>query len=399
MIIVIPSLSIPQGVYVAGSTESSNFPMTETVGGKQAHGYDKKYNDGMDGFVVKLSVTSPKIPTLYIENESFDFENIHVGDIINDCFKIKNTGDNDSILNVSFTPDDPIIVMDKTKSSLNKNESSHICFSINTSNLEYQEYHFTITVKSNDSNVDINSVIDIFFTIRRHDPILSISPTEIDVSFTENAKSGFHKSSIKYLSNDPNNKSGSIPITITIKKKENPKPSIIIKPTEIKQECFYGEDAQCSFIIKNTAINDSVLDVKLVSYDAWLSFTKDTFSIPAGDKEVCFIKFHVLNCTNNVKMKSSFTIISNDPNNEKLDVPIALIIEPIELIIQLQIGNSNAYVQQPGETTKKRIRLDAPPTIKNGHTMITLRFIGETFGAKVEWDAKTQTITLRKVEE
>ncbi|MCK5847609.1 MAG: SBBP repeat-containing protein, partial [Caldisericia bacterium] len=51
--------------YVAGFTNSSDFPMTQTVGGTQAPGYDQTYNGGnLDAFVVKLSMSCPE---LYVE--------------------------------------------------------------------------------------------------------------------------------------------------------------------------------------------------------------------------------------------------------------------------------------------------------------------------------------------
>lgn len=42
----------------------------------------------------------------------------------------------------------------------------------------------------------------------------------------------------------------------------------------------------------------------------------------------------------------------------------------------------------------KPINLDAPPVIVKGKTMVPLRFIGEAFGAKVDWDNATKSATL-----
>ncbi len=51
-------------------------------------------------------------------------------------------------------------------------------------------------------------------------------------------------------------------------------------------------------------------------------------------------------------------------------------------VIELQIGSPSAYID--GE----RISLDAPPFIESGRTLVPLRFIGEAFGAQVEWFAE-----------
>lgn len=59
-----------------------------------------------------------------------------------------------------------------------------------------------------------------------------------------------------------------------------------------------------------------------------------------------------------------------------------------ELIkIELQIGSKSAYING------NRIELDAPPFTENGRTLVPLRFIGEAFGAAIEWDASTKTVT------
>ncbi len=56
--------------------------------------------------------------------------------------------------------------------------------------------------------------------------------------------------------------------------------------------------------------------------------------------------------------------------------------------ILLQIGNKYASVNG------KKVVLDSPPQIINGRTMVPLRFIVESFKAKVVWDQNTQTITI-----
>ena len=57
--------------------------------------------------------------------------------------------------------------------------------------------------------------------------------------------------------------------------------------------------------------------------------------------------------------------------------------------IQLQIGSSIALIDSSDVKT-----LDAPPIIQNGRTLVPLRFIMETFGATVDWEGETKTITI-----
>ncbi len=51
-------------------------------------------------------------------------------------------------------------------------------------------------------------------------------------------------------------------------------------------------------------------------------------------------------------------------------------------VIELQIGSPSAYING------QRVSLDAPPFIESGRTLVPLRFIGEAFGAKVDWIAE-----------
>ncbi|MCR3955315.1 MAG: copper amine oxidase N-terminal domain-containing protein [Gudongella sp.] len=56
--------------------------------------------------------------------------------------------------------------------------------------------------------------------------------------------------------------------------------------------------------------------------------------------------------------------------------------------IQLVIDSSTAIVNGTPQT------LDVPAQIKNGRTLVPLRFLAETFGATVLWDGVTRTITI-----
>ena len=57
-------------------------------------------------------------------------------------------------------------------------------------------------------------------------------------------------------------------------------------------------------------------------------------------------------------------------------------------MIQLQINSKIVTVD--GSVSK----IDVPPIIKNNRTLVPLRFVSQAFGAKVEWDGATKTITL-----
>lgn len=56
--------------------------------------------------------------------------------------------------------------------------------------------------------------------------------------------------------------------------------------------------------------------------------------------------------------------------------------------IVLQIGNYKAFIE------KTEIQLETPPILVNNRTLVPIRFIGEAFGANVEWESNNQRITI-----
>ncbi|MCK5848638.1 MAG: SpoIID/LytB domain-containing protein [Caldisericia bacterium] len=58
------------------------------------------------------------------------------------------------------------------------------------------------------------------------------------------------------------------------------------------------------------------------------------------------------------------------------------------IFIRLQIGSLNAFVKN------KSVLLDSAPFTEKGRTMVPLRFIAESFGAKVDWSEIEQKITI-----
>ncbi|MFZ5987452.1 MAG: DUF5050 domain-containing protein [Bacillota bacterium] len=59
-----------------------------------------------------------------------------------------------------------------------------------------------------------------------------------------------------------------------------------------------------------------------------------------------------------------------------------------ETVIKLRIGDKTAYLNG------QAIQLDVPAKIKNNRTLVPIRFISESLGAKVDWDDMTRTVTI-----
>lgn len=61
--------------------------------------------------------------------------------------------------------------------------------------------------------------------------------------------------------------------------------------------------------------------------------------------------------------------------------------------LEVTIGSENMYVSEGGVT---KAALDAPAYIENGRTMVPIRVISENFGAKVSWDEVSRQVTIKK---
>ncbi|MBY0116095.1 N-acetylmuramoyl-L-alanine amidase family protein [Paenibacillus xylanexedens] len=92
--------------------------------------------------------------------------------------------------------------------------------------------------------------------------------------------------------------------------------------------------------------------------------------------------------------------------NSKVMVPIRVVSENLGYSVEwkqqtqtVTISKDNTAMQMiVGQKTAtvngSNVNLDAPPLVKNGTTLVPLRFIGEEMGLKVGWNNTTKTVTL-----
>jgi len=57
------------------------------------------------------------------------------------------------------------------------------------------------------------------------------------------------------------------------------------------------------------------------------------------------------------------------------------------IVVQITVGSTKAYINS------KVVVLDQPPIIENGRTLVPVRFIGEAFGATIGWDPVKKTVS------
>ncbi|MGB9878927.1 MAG: stalk domain-containing protein, partial [Candidatus Pelagibacter ubique] len=94
-----------------------------------------------------------------------------------------------------------------------------------------------------------------------------------------------------------------------------------------------------------------------------------------------------------VNLKSGENIISikavdNAGNTKEVKKKITLSKESGKVIIELFVGKKIATINGVSK------EIDAPPFIKDGRTLVPIRFIAEAFGAEVQWDGTTKTVKI-----
>ena len=88
-------------------------------------------------------------------------------------------------------------------------------------------------------------------------------------------------------------------------------------------------------------------------------------------------------------LKAQISYASDPLSGKVLNVAYYLKNELGIVYIKLVLGSNIAIVNN------KKVVLDVPPEIKNGRTFVPIRFVSENLGAQVEWEASTQTITIK----
>jgi hypothetical protein len=91
--------------------------------------------------------------------------------------------------------------------------------------------------------------------------------------------------------------------------------------------------------------------------------------------------------------------------NNRTMVPVRFVAEAMGLAVNYQSYESTVIVSRGDDVVQLvvngkaykngvEIPLDVPATIIDNRTLVPVRFIGETFGAMVSWDAASRTITI-----
>jgi len=173
-----------------------------------------------------------------------------------------------------------------------------------------------------------------------------------------------------------------IPLIIKV---SNYKPSLEYQISSNKYICYPEKSKTIELFIFNQGEVGSYLDIELKCSKDWISFLQKDYIIKYDEKLSVPLVF---NDRKNMKQgvyECQITIQSNDPNNKKEIINLLFEVIPDTCTVTLQISNSVAYIKKASKDEIIRINLDVAPCIKNGRTLVPLRFISDVSGAKIEY--------------
>lgn len=134
----------------------------------------------------------------------------------------------------------------------------------------------------------------------------------------------------------------------------------------------------------------------------WLSVSPSSFDSDSGPVSIlCTIKASELPGKGGIK-NANITIETDSQmnyfasNNVKYNMQPKKIVVPVTVETQRTIDIELQINQKYGRICQLNVELDSPPFVTNGRTLVPVRFISESFGCNVQWDAAQKMITIRR---
>jgi len=233
------------------------------------------------------------------------------------------------------------------------------------------------------------------------------SPQIINISATDPAGNSSQKVLTVYLDTTPPN----LTIVKPVMFQQVSKLPLIIegitekgaKVTVNGDSAEVREDGVFSYSLK-TLSEGQIAVIEVVATDAAGNSTKRTVSVKYSKSVV--MKLQVGNKNALINNETSSLEAAPVIKDGRTMVPLRFIGEafgaefvydPVFKIIDINFGSDKIKMQIGKKTAivnGVEIALDVAPFIVNGRTLVPIRFISETFGAEVVWDGTTKTVTI-----
>ena len=366
-------------------------------------------------------------PILGFEPTLIDFGILGQSDTKTEMITIENKGG--SNLNADLTKTEDWIQLSKTSAFLTNQEKIIIEVKVTPSSLKEGVYKDKIVIKSNGGNGEII----ILLQVKEVDPVLNVSEkllklppkmrnerqeTTIKINnaggkvltgtiecsnkavtfnpklfslknseeITVNISIALTDLSIgnKFFNLDIKSNGGDQAIFIEFELK--PKPAfLVVLPMDVDVgEIQTGNSVPFNVMISNKG--EEPLIVTISSKDDWIQIPETQVQIKAGESFKA-----ILTAVNKSSDKNGSMVgaVNFDSNGGKFDLSVRVNFKKYEAtVIVLFIGKLTAF------KNNVPLLLDVPPQIFRGRTIVPVRFISESFGAEVGWEAETSTIRI-----
>jgi hypothetical protein len=137
-----------------------------------------------------------------------------------------------------------------------------------------------------------------------------------------------------------------------------------------------GKIWEQAILIKNAGSGSMNVTSKMEDQESGFQLFTTLFTLKKGETREIKVKFD----TTDRKPGVYKNVLLVESNGGNLSIPIAVEVLPkSEVVIKLFIGKLAADING------NQVKLEAPPYINKGTTMVPLRFISEAFQAKIDW--------------
>gem|GEM_PF-859751 len=336
-----------------------------------------------------LSYIEASMPELTIQPKEVDFGSVEQGESVTKTITIRNSAHEGlsgtiSILEeASWLTIEPTVISDETK---------EIVITANTDGLSLKDYHTWIEICSNGGNKRIPITIKVVDSTPPEVILQTDSMRKIDDWYYTNQNpyllKGTTEPDAALWINDKEieiSPQGSFQIEISLQEGEN--------KIEINAKDAIGNTTTilCKIMLDT---NPPSIEVENENYQLFTSsegilkgITKDCCELTINDEIVKTEENGDFSVQVALQPEiNEFVLKAVDYAGNTTTVYHYLVL-PEKKIIILQIGNVTAEVN--GEL----FDMDVPACIRNGSTLVPLRFIAEAFGAEIDYESETRKIT------
>ncbi len=376
---IIPNCPVEWKVSVNGNIDKNGLFYAEKPGKYVISCTAEEIREELLVEVVNPYETTPK---------SFEFKNIELTSKYHGVVKIKNNMDENK--SVRIIPSSDAIVATPSQLTIKSNDYGEVEIDINLKALKKgQTLSEKIEFLFDDGQ---KHEIPISITVTNdQENCISVSPSTIDFGYVERSKS--KTMSLSFAS--------PMPLKAKITKVED---WLVASKNEFNLD---GTSQSIEFTVSTSKLPKGKEFVGEVIVETDQSWCKK-FVIPVKLQTDEGIVILLTIDSKEAKINNSVVILDAPAQivNGRTMVPLRFVAEAFGCSVEWNAAEGKATIQKgsikmvltKGKNTAivngVEQKLDSPPVIVGGRTLVPLRFISEPFGAKVNWDSKTKTITI-----